>query len=231
MSCSDVASDSNIDNKIPTSAKKSLTEHEYYKDERYRGAFNKILETHKEYRECLRDGNCLYLSYVIALADLVLTRDEAFLDGLLAGLQGINERLAECKISEASYSQFYETFVEILKLIFSRSETIESISLYLWYECVVYLRLVVSTELKSNQGLYQPYITDMDIGTYCAKFVDAFYKEAGYIELCALSRSIPVSICVVSLTDSTFDLNVYGEAPNQISILYTHNHFEPAYAS
>jgi ubiquitin thioesterase protein OTUB1 len=231
MGDSNVEGESNIDNKIPTGARKSLMEHRYYEDRKYRDAFDKILETHKEYRECLRDGNCLYLSYAIALADLVLERDESFLETLVERFQGINERLASCEISKASYEEFYETFVEILRLVSSRSESVERISLYLWYECVVYLRLAVSAELKGNPELYQPYITDMDVKTYCSKFVDAFYKEAGYIELCALGRSIPVSICVISLVDSTFDINVYGDGADQISILYTHNHFEPAYAS
>ncbi|KAG5859672.1 peptidase C65 otubain [Encephalitozoon hellem] len=211
----------------PTSIKKSLTEHKYFDDIAYRFRVERIMESYTMFRECIRDGNCLYISYAIVIADLVALEGDSLLSSLHDAFSRTNSMLHLYNIDELGYKGFYDTFVEILADMSSRTKRIEDIPLYSLYDCVAYLRLVVSTEIKSNPAKYQPYIPEMDVSKYCARFVDPFYQQAGCVEISALSNSIPVRIHVVDVTKDSED--VYGDHPQGVSIFYTHGHFEPIY--
>ncbi|KAM0672436.1 hypothetical protein OCOL_000656 [Ordospora colligata] len=104
---------------------------------------------------------------------------------------------------------------------------VEDIPLYTWYDCVAYLRLVVSTELKCNSDMYQLYIPDMGVDEYCSIHVNPFFKHAGCIEICALSNSMPIAIKIVDVGKDVID--TYADHNQSISILYAHSHFEPLY--
>lgn len=212
-----------------TTAKKDLMTHECSRDPRYKSEFQSITKIYSSFRRCIRDGNCLYTSYAIGLADLVGSGGDALFRRLVDVFRDINSRFHAYGVEELGYSGFHESFVSILGDAAAGSRRPEDIPLYSWYDCVAYLRLVVSCEIKSNPERYQPHIPDMDVSRYCTMFVDPFYKEAGYVEICALSNSIPVSICIVDLHRSTNNVDVYGDHPAELSIFYTHNHFEPIY--
>ncbi|KMV66113.1 hypothetical protein M970_050540 [Encephalitozoon cuniculi EcunIII-L] len=211
----------------PTSARKSLTEHRYFGDPSYTTRIQRIMESYTVFRECIRDGNCLYVSYAIALADLVALEKAPLLRAVTAAFDKTNSILHLYNIDELGYSGFHDSFIEVLEDMAGGVRRIEDIHLYSLYDCVAYLRLVVSTEIKSNPDKYQPYIPEIDVGAYCTRFVDPFYQQAGCVEICALSNSIPIRIHVVDVTKDSED--VYGNHPQKISILYTHGHFEPIY--
>ncbi|ADM11507.2 putative cysteine protease [Encephalitozoon intestinalis ATCC 50506] len=210
-----------------TSAKKNLIEHKYFHDPLYTARIQRIMESYTMFRECIRDGNCLYISYAVALADLLAAEKDVLLRTLIDAFDKTNEALCLYNIDELGYKGFYDSFVEILVDIANGTKKIEDVPLYSLYDCVAYLRLIVSTEIKSNPDKYQPYIPEMDVGKYCTRFVDPFYQQAGCVEICALSGSIPVRIHVVDITKDNED--VYGDHPHEISIFYTHGHFEPIY--
>lgn len=212
-----------------TSIKKDLKEHKYSKDPAYCSEMQDIMKSYGKYRECIRDGNCLYTSYAIALTDLLSIEGTPLLDKIVDVFERINLMLQKRNIDELGYVGFYESFVSILSDAVRKQQNIESIPLYSWYDCVAYLRLVTSCEIRSNPDKYQPHIADMDVDKYCTLFVDPFYKEAGYVEICALSNSIPVNIHVVDPNRSKHSIDSYGDHPVGLSILYTHNHFEPIY--
>lgn len=211
----------------PTSAKKSLADHSYCSDQAYHNRIKGIMKSYAMFRECIRDGNCLYISYAVALGDLVALEKKDLLESLETAFNKTNARLRLHNVDELGYTGFHESFVDILADIAGGSKRVEEVPLYSWYDCVAYLRLVVSMEIRSNPDRYQPYIPEMDVDKYCSMFVDPFYKEAGCVEICALANSLPIRIQVVDISKD--DEDVYGDHPHKISILYTHSHFEPIY--
>lgn len=210
-----------------TSAKKSLCEHSCFADPAFRADMERIMLSHSRFRECIRDGNCLYTSYAIALGDLVDGRMD-LVEALETAFEDVNAGLQTQGVNELGYSGFHESFVEILRDIASGSARIEDIPLFSWYDCVAYLRLAVSSEMKRNPDMYLPYIPDTDVDRYCAMFVDPFYKDAGCVEICALSNRIPIGIHVVDLGRNG-QTDAYGSQSAFVCIFYTHNHFEPIY--
>ncbi|AFN82990.1 putative cysteine protease [Encephalitozoon romaleae SJ-2008] len=185
------------------------------------------MKSYTEFRECIRDGNCLYISYAVVLADLVTSEGEPLLKTLTSAFAKTNSMLHLYNIDELGYKGFYDSFADILADMVNGTKKIEDVPLYSLYDCVAYLRLVVSTEIKSNPEKYQPYIPEMDVDKYCTRFVDPFYQQAGCVEICALSNSIPIRIHIVDITKENED--VYGDHTQHVSIFYTHGHFEPIY--
>ncbi|KAH9412299.1 hypothetical protein HK407_01g01940 [Ordospora pajunii] len=209
-----------------TSIKKSLSLHRCFTDPETCARMQRIMHTHNQFRECIRDGNCLYISYAVALADLVCAENQLF-GTLVSVFDRINSRFTACGIEQLGFSGFHETFVEVLKDVMDGTVKVEDVPLYTWYDCVAYLRLVVSAELKSNSDVYQLYIPDMGVDQYCSTHVDPFFKHAGCIEICALSNSIPIAIKIVDVGKDGID--TYADHRESISILYAHSHFEPVY--
>ena len=84
--------------------------------------------------------------------------------------------------------------------------------------------------MRINSELYQPYIPDMTVETYCKKFIEPFYIEAGYLEICALVEILPLSIEVIDIQENNENCSrLYGMYEQKITILHTPNHFEPVY--
>lgn len=214
---------------VPTTKKLDLINHPYSKDPKYKECILQISNKYDKYRECLRDGNCLYMAYAIALADLAKEKKDAVIRLIIEGMEEKNKGFIEFGIEELGYLEFYETYIEALVDIVNGKIEIEDVPINIWYSAVVYFRLIVSTEIRQHPDEYTPFIEYMDVGSYCQKNVDPLYKEAGYVEICALGKALPICIDIVTLQENTFNSSIYGESLYSVSILYTHNHFEPIY--
>ena len=113
------------------------------------------MKSYGKFRDCIREGIHLICNSICRSPCLL--EKEALLEKILVVFKFINSRFHQHHIDELGYMGFYESFASILNDVSAKSQKIEEIPLYLWYDCVAYLRLVVSCEIKSNPNKYQPH--------------------------------------------------------------------------
>lgn len=207
--------------KESVSEKKDISKNQCYSEESFKERFERIGVRY--YRDILRDGNCMYLSIGVQIIDK-LQKDEKFKEVFEKSLEDIKEKFKALGLEEFTYVDYLNTLEDNMDV------EIHEIDKYCWYEIVGLLRLITSTELRTNQEVYAPFILDSTVEQYCKSSVDPFFVEAGYLEIGALVNILPLRIVVFDITETSNDYSrVYGNDGEVINILHTPNHFEPIY--
>lgn len=207
--------------KESVSEKKDICKNECYNQETFKERFNKM--GLRYYRDVLRDGNCMYLSIGVQIIDM-LQKNEKFKETFKKSLEDIKEKFKAIGLEEFTYVDYLNTLEENMDV------EIHEIDKYCWYEIVGLLRLITSTELRTNPEAYAPFIVDTTVEQYCKSSVDPFFVEAGYVEIGALVNILPIRIVVYDIMETSQEYSrVYGSDGEIINILHTPNHFEPIY--
>ncbi|KAF9760944.1 Ubiquitin thioesterase otubain-like [Nosema granulosis] len=203
------------------SERREISRNRCYEEENFRLRFEKT--NIKQYRDILRDGNCMYLSIGVQLIDK-LQSDINFRRLFKDTLEEVKKKFKAIGLEEFTYVDYLSTLEENIDV------PIQDIDKYCWYEIVGLLRLITSTELRTNQEAYSPYMVDTTVERYCKLNVDPFFVEAGYLEIGALVNILPIQIVVFDITEDSQEYSrVYGTKGENINILHTPNHFEPCY--
>lgn len=170
----------------------------------------------KNYRECKRDGNCFY--YCIALLIFPLLREPEF----RAKFFSFVDSFEQAGFSSVVYESYMESIEDIVA-----SKSIEDLSQDDMNLFVGYLRLIVSTHLRTNEKEYQEFL-GCEVGAYARRKIEAMGQRAGYIEIVALSRSLPLKMSIYDVNSGEINEVRLGEG-YPVSILHTPDHFEPIY--
>lgn len=123
--------------------KKFIQEHEHY---------NSKLKEYKEYREVLKDGNCLYLS--IAVKFIEFYRQSQNKQKWYLFKNKIVNYFCEIKVETLLYDDNITTIENMINEEFD----LEDYEKYVWFEVVQFLKLVITVEMKMNQEKYQPFL-------------------------------------------------------------------------
>lgn len=217
-----------------------LTNHKDYKKE---------LENLEEkyYKECKKDGNCLYSAISLLIIPLIKKnknfRDKFFSFNEIFSKVGISSVVYECYISTIEEELLENVNIEnaikenvkdnnLDNNINNLDSSTNELTVF-----VAYLRLVCSSYLKINKEKYQGFI-DRDVKSYCEKFIDPMEQKAGEFEISILSEALEIPIKLVTIVNdekkgvNRFDINFgeeYKKEMEEIRILHTPDHFEPIY--
>lgn len=214
-----------------------IEKHALYNDLRYKKHFNNI--NYKHYCLVKRDNNCFYYSFIHSLLILVKKMSDPEIQDIKIKMDELKKKILEINKCTLAFDDFYETFFDELDK--SRKNEIEEIETepnvdfgeYASKEnqehynyLMAFIKCVVSNYLRYNQERFKHYLSE-DVETYCRRNVDIFNKDAGEIEIRALSEAIGVGIKVIHIEDG-YELHS-GNENLFVVMLFTPGHFEPLY--
>lgn len=171
------------------------------------------------YRECERDGNCLYSA--ISLQIFPLLKTDQFKERFFSFTKSFNQ----LNISKVVYETYIENIEEMIE-----TQQIEDLSEENILNLTGYLRLICSSYAILHSSRYDAFIEQScgSIKEYCTKFIDPMYQRGGDLEIAVLSNALELKIVIVSVLENGCMRVSFGEG-KEIKILHTPDHFEPLY--
>ncbi|TBU08756.1 putative ubiquitin thioesterase OTUB1 [Hamiltosporidium tvaerminnensis] len=214
----------------PVSKLLKLSDHPVSENIKFKEVFEMILEKYEYYRESKKDGNCFYISFIYKLLEISKTISNDIFLNFMKSLEECNETIKSTGIDEISFIDFYERFIEILKDSRNNNFDFENIDQTDFNEIIAYFKILISSILRTNKEIYQPFMLDTTVDNYCKRHVEVFYVETSHIEIEALVKELPISIEIINIEGTKqFFIHRFGNNEFKISILFTPGHFEPIY--
>ncbi|KAH7474116.1 hypothetical protein PRIC1_014429 [Phytophthora ramorum] len=192
------------------------------------------------------DGNCFFRGFIFALCERLLPSagNEALRDRIQRTIQQSKSELVAIGYSDVAIDAFWETFVDYLAAMESRShaELVQDFQTeggeaeYL----VWYMRLLTAGYMKKNAETYQPFIDGLypgqTVAQFCAAEVEPMGKECDQPQIAALTEALQVGVKIEYLDGSAGpgeELQSYvcsgTEEPVAITLLYRPGHYDILY--
>ena len=191
-----------------------IESHPLYKDKKFEKAL--ISLKNMKFRECKRDGNCLYRT--IAILVFPFLKNFNFRERFLS----FKEKSMRAGYGETVIDWYIESIEEI------KSKNLEELSEDNFLLLIAYIRMICSSEAQDNKEKYQSYILE-DLKEYCNKNIDPMEQRAGDIELSILANAFKMRIKLFVVLNENLQIEEYGEGEVEIKIQHTPDHFEPLY--
>ncbi|EPR77784.1 Ubiquitin specific iso-peptidase [Spraguea lophii 42_110] len=197
------------------SEKMLLENHPYYKE-----MGELIIHNYKYYYKNKRDGNCFYYAFIIAFLNKIKNIEEKEYKQIINKFIDSYQKVKEIKRKGLYFEDFYEMTIENISKIRKNENDIDFLKVD-FNEITAYLKILISTQLLTRREKYEPF---EDVDKLAAQ-VESFYRETGHVEIKALSDFLEIKITILSTLEP--NITEYGNNSVCVSILYTHNHFEP----
>lgn len=193
-----------------------IEEHCLYQDEQYRHLFKTLVG--KQFRNCTRDGNCLYRTLAILLFPNLKYKD------FKRRFFSFKDKFEKAEFSETVYEWYVESLEELIETDKKIEELTEDEELLF----IAYLRMICSAEAQTENDKYKNFI-EQDIKEYCKSKIDPMEQRAGDFEISILASALDIEITVISVTGQEIQEVKYGESEIKLQILHSPDHFEPLY--
>lgn len=195
------------------------------------------------------DGNCFFRGFIFALCERLLPGEphaEQRRARVQQLIQSSKERLVAVGYSDVAIDAFWETFVDYLAAMETRShaELVQDFQTeggeaeYL----VWYMRLLTAGHLKEHAEDFQPFIDGLfpgqTVAQFCAAEVEPMGKECDQPQIAALTEALQVGVKIEYLDGSAGpgeDLQSYVCSPStehepiSITLLYRPGHYDVLY--
>ncbi|THH30504.1 hypothetical protein EUX98_g3677 [Antrodiella citrinella] len=194
-------------------------------------------KAYTHFRRARGDGDCFYRSLGFAWVESLMTSQEPDMEASMALslLESSLDILAAAGFQKLVYEDFYDTLANLIKHIFTPGaggQTLTMSSLLGAFQnaeisnsIVVYLRLLTSATIRTDEDNYAPFLFHPEIGDqlepreFCENFVEACGREADHVQITALTKALNFSIQVAYLdghgTDGTVNFVEFQIAPPQ----------------
>ncbi|CAH1646399.1 unnamed protein product [Spodoptera littoralis] len=187
----------------------SSLEKEYNEDPVYLLKVKDLSSKYKYIRRTRPDGNCFFRAFSYAYLEHLLT-DKSEFDKFYEIAKNSKEILVALGFSQFTVEDFYETFMEVVQRVGEQAggspDSLESVRAELHDKfnkqgysdyIVVYLRLVTSGQLQTENDFYQNFIEGpRTVTEFCRQEVEPMYKESDHIHIIALSNALNVGVRV-----------------------------------
>ncbi|CAH0581660.1 unnamed protein product [Chrysodeixis includens] len=187
----------------------SSLEKEYNEDPVYLLKVKDLSSKYKYIRRTRPDGNCFFRAFSYAYLEHLLT-DKSEYNKFYEIAKNSKEILVALGFSQFTVEDFYETFMEVVQRVGEQAggtpESLESVRTELHDKfnkqgysdyIVVYLRLVTSGQLQTENDFYQNFIEGpRTVTEFCRQEVEPMYKESDHIHIIALSNALNVGVRV-----------------------------------
>ncbi|KAM0681322.1 hypothetical protein GINT2_000522 [Glugoides intestinalis] len=197
-----------------TSGKISIIEHPMMKDEKYGEEFMKL--PLKCYRQCIRDGNCLYSA--IAILIFPLFNIEEFKNNFF----NFEKEFNRYGITDI----VYEPLIDSIRDFIEQKEDASFILYSDFLAFISYLRFVCSAYAVENKEKYNGFVLG-DIEDYCRSNVDPMEQRGGELEFAVLADALKIKIEVIYALEKENLVVSFGKGENLIKVLHTPDHYEP----
>jgi len=169
-------------------------------DNVYQAKLDDLFARYSHIRRTRGDGNCFYRSYGFRILEACLA-DLDLLEKISEKAIYTKDKLIELAYSAYTVEDFLETFIEILGVV-KKGQNIDDLmqvyndqgySDYL----VVFLRLMVSCYLQTNEEFYSEFIEGHTcMKEFCSQQVEPMAIESDHIHIIALTNAINTTVQV-----------------------------------
>jgi len=208
-------------------------------DQVYQAKLADLFDRYSHIRRTRGDGNCFFRSYGFGVLEACLT-DLQLLEKLSEKATYTKDKLIELAYSAYTVEDFLETFLEILEVV-KKGQNLEDLmqiyndqgySDYL----VVFLRLMVSCYLQTNEEFYSAFIEGhASMKEFCSQEVEPMAIESDHIHIIALTSAINTTVQVEYMDrggdESKVNFHRFpddGSTPT-IYLLYRPGHYDILY--
>ncbi|KAL7873009.1 hypothetical protein AOLI_G00120800 [Acnodon oligacanthus] len=181
------------------------------------------------------DGNCFYRAFCFRLVE-TLVHNESAMKRIKDKLLRSHEELLKAGFDEKEFKDLLSTFLRVLDQLeaddreetllgfFNDQATSDSM--------VKYLRLLTSAHLQNHSDFFQHFVEAPSLKAYCTQEVEAMAMECDHVEILALSATLDISLCIISM-DSSNSHPVYHTIPEgsqpSLYLLYKTSHYDILY--
>jgi ubiquitin thioesterase protein OTUB1 len=204
------------------------------------------------FRKVRKDGSCFYRAFIYRLAE-ILCMGQTFFKQLkiFEKVRNANRVMISAGFEKVVFDDFEAAFVDLLTSISDSKTTILTLPTVLRNKtrfdyCVMYLRMVISSYIQTNQDLFEAYFESKEeLKRFCSREVEPIDAEADQIQIMGLFNAfdIPIRIfyvdngpqevpTVVSLpetNDSTKEGIFETQDKYLIQLLYRPGHYDIIY--
>lgn len=220
------------------------------------GLHKQLIDTgYTHMRRSLNDGSCFYRAFVFALLEQLAggsgkTQGEraSACTMLLRSLESQKAQLSKCGFESIVYEDGMALLQNRITGIRDGNASVQSLEDHFCVaeedklnevaHMLMVLRLVVSAEMRSKAGMYEPFLmlddsSATDVHSFCSKFVEPMSEEADSAAIVALVNALNVKLTIMymapgTLTPSTFEpSNDNKSVPHvQPTLLYRPGHYD-----
>jgi len=222
----------------------SALESEFSTDEVYLDKIRNLSAKFSDIRRTRPDGNCFFRAFGFAYFERLLTDDAEF-SRFRSAIAGAKDEFAAMGYNAYTVEDFHDTFMELVDRLQPSGDDQKPMTLSeLWTTfneqgmsdyVVVYLRLLVSKELKKNADFFQFFMEDgKTVEEFCLTEVEPMYRESDHIHITALTRATGISVSVIYLDrGDNKDASAHkfpDDKEPMLHLLYRPGHYDVLYA-
>ncbi|XP_026732392.1 ubiquitin thioesterase otubain-like [Trichoplusia ni] len=225
----------------------SSLEKEYNEDPVYLLKVKDLSSKYKYIRRTRPDGNCFFRAFSYAYLEHLLT-DKSEYNKFYEIAKNSKEILVALGFSQFTVEDFYETFMEVVQRVGEQAggspDALDSVRTELHDKfnkqgysdyIVVYLRLVTSGQLQTENDFYQNFIEGpRTVTEFCRQEVEPMYKESDHIHIIALSNALNVGVRVKYMDRGEGSQVIAHDFPEGskplVHLLYRPGHYDILYA-
>lgn len=184
----------------------------------YKGSiFEKsILEITKKYkyiRYVRRDGNCFYRSYIYRLFEhCCLNNDYKSHKEILHKTENCKDLLERNGFEWLVVEEFYNVFINEFKLVMTLDNNDRRRYLDILFTdkekgnyMIAFVRIYISAYIKENRIMYEDFIFDEDLDSWCRREVEPIDVECDNLQIIAVTNCFNTGVLIENLTEKKID--------------------------
>jgi ubiquitin thioesterase protein OTUB1 len=178
-----------------------------YKDSIFANSIQEITKKYQFIRYARRDGNCFYRSFIFRLFEhCCINNDKQTHSDVLSNIQKSKDILEFNGFQWLAIEDFYDVFVNEFKLIMTLNNCDKKPYLDLLFsdqnKCcymIAFVRTYISAYIKENRLLYENFIYDEDLDSWCRREVEPIDVECDNLQIIAITNCFNVGVLIESL--------------------------------
>lgn len=211
-----------------------------YENSIFSNSIKEVKIKYKSIRYVRRDGNCFYRSFLFRLFEYSTdSSNNTLYNEILDKLNKCKDILEFNGFDWAIVEDFYDALVSELKLV--KSLDIEQRQPYIELlfsskekvnYMIAFVRIFISAYIKENRFLYENFIIDEDLDSWCRREVEPIDIEADNLQIIAVTNCFNVGVIIESLSEKKIETIKLPEEGNMnyfINLFFRPGHYDILY--
>lgn len=190
-----------------------------YKDSIFVNSLQEITTKYKSLRYARRDGNCFYRSYLFRMFEyLCLSNDKKTYDAILSKVEGCRNLIELNGFDWNVVEDFYNTFISEFKFLTQLQQEEKLPYLNLLFSdkekgnyMIAFVRLFISSYIKENRFLYEAFMIDEDLDSWCRREVEPIDVECDHLQIIAITNCFNVGVIIENLHEKKIEQMKFPE--------------------
>lgn len=206
-----------------------------YKESIFANSIQEITKKYKSLRYARRDGNCFYRSYLFRLFEhICLTNDKATYESVLKKVENCRNMIELNGFDWIVIEDFYNAFISEFKFLvqLEQNEKIPYLNLLFSDKekgnyMIAFVRMFISAYIKENRFLYENFILDEDLDSWCRREVEPIDVECDHLQIIAVTNCFNVGVIIENLNEKRIELMKFPE--EGVPEYFIHLFFRPGH--